>query len=85
MGVKLSHHDVNWVYICQNSKETGYYFKTKVPAVRLISCLPETNKGIDDDYLIVSEDWHDGLHCPIKDGEPGLVIVGPKSQLPLGS
>ena len=56
MGVKLFHHDANWLYSCQNSKETGYYLKTKVPVVRLISCLPETNKGMDEDYLIVSGD-----------------------------
>ena len=39
-------------------------FQHRVPAVRLISCLPETNKGMDKDYLIISSDWHDGLHCP---------------------
>ena len=36
----------------------------RVPVVRLISCLPETNKGMDKDYLIISSGWHDGLHCP---------------------
>ena len=84
-GCQVSHHDVNWVYSCHNSKETRYYLKTKVLVVRLISCLPETNKGMDDDYLIVLGDRHDGLHCPTKDGEPSVVIVGLKSQLPLSS
>ena len=40
IGVKFTHHDVNWVYNCQNSRETGYYFKIRVPSVKLISCLP---------------------------------------------
>ena len=44
--------------------------------VRLISCLPETNKGLDEDFLIISGDWHDGYHCPVRDGTPGGVIKG---------
>jgi len=56
MGVNLSHHDVNWVYSCQNSKDTGYCLRTRVPVVRLIFCLPETNKSMDEDYLIVLDD-----------------------------
>ena len=67
MGVNLTHHDVNWVYSCQNN-EAGYYLKTRVPAVRLISYLPKTNKSMDKDFLIISREWHDGLHCLTKDG-----------------
>ena len=63
-GVNLTHHDVNWVYNCQHHKSIRYYIKTRVPGVRLISCLPESNKGMDQDFLIVSGEWHDGLHCP---------------------
>lgn len=63
MGVNLTHHNVNWVYSCQNNKEAGYYLKTRVLAVRLISCLPETNKGIDEDFLIILGEWDDELHC----------------------
>ena len=64
MGVNLTHHDVNWVYNCQHLKSKGYYLKTRVLKVRLISCLPDTNKGMDQDFLIISGKWHDGLHCP---------------------
>lgn len=39
MGVNLTHHDINWIYSCQNNKEMRYYLKTRVPSVRLISCL----------------------------------------------
>ena len=53
MGVNQTHYDVNWMYNCQNSKETGYYFKTRALSVRMISYLPESNKGIDKDFLIV--------------------------------
>ena len=64
MGVNLTHHDVNWVYNYQHLKSMGCYLKTRVPKVRLILCLLESNKGMDQDFLIVSGEWHDGLHYP---------------------
>jgi len=74
MEVNLTHHDVNWVYNCQYLKDIGYYLKTKVPSVRLILCLPKSNKGLDQDFLIVSGEWHDGLHYPTLDGKPSGVF-----------
>ena len=64
MGTNLTWHDVNWVYNYQKGKETKYYIKCRVPSIRLISCIPESKKGMDEDFLIVSKDWLDGLHCP---------------------
>ena len=74
MGVNLTHHDVNWIYNHQHLKGQGYYLKTRVLSVRLISCLPNTNKGMDKDFLIVLGEWHDGLHFPTRDGTPGGVF-----------
>ena len=73
MGVNLTRHDVKWVYNCQHCKDTRYYLKTRVPLVKLISCFPESNKGLDQDFIIVSGEWHNGLHCPTRDGQPGGV------------
>ena len=73
MGTNLTWYDVNRVYNCQKGKETNYYIKCRVPAVRLISCMPKSNKGMDEDFLIVSGDWHDRLHCPTQDGKPSRV------------
>ena len=74
MNVNLSHHDVNWVYNLHKLTGQGCYLKTRVPEVRLISCLPESNKGMDKNYLIISGEWHDGLHCPTQEGTPGGVL-----------
>ena len=41
--------------------------------VRLASCLPQSNKGMKDDYLIAFGEWKNGLHCPTQDGELGGV------------
>ena len=54
MGVNLTHHDVNWVYNCQHLKSMGYYLKTRVLEVSLISCLLEFNMAMDQDFLIIS-------------------------------
>ena len=74
MGVNLTHYDINWVYNHHKLTGQGYYLKTRVPAVRLISCLPEPNKGMNKDYLIISGEWHDGLHCPTREGTPGGML-----------
>ena len=47
--------------------------KTRDDRVRLIQYLPESNKGLDKDFLIISGEWHDGLTCLIVEGEPGGV------------
>ena len=48
--------------------------KARDERVRLIQCLPESSKGLNKDFLIVSGVWHDGLPCPVKEGEPGGVF-----------
>ena len=53
MGLGLTHHDVNCVYNLHQLKGQGYYLKTRYPEVRLISCLPKSNKGMNKDFLII--------------------------------
>ena len=71
INLNLTHHDVNWIYNLQNLKGRGYYLKSRHSEVRLIQCLPVSNKGLNDDFLIFFEQWHDGLPCPVKEGTPG--------------
>ena len=37
----------------------------------MIQCLPQSNKRLKEDFLIFSGQWHDGLPCPVEEGEPG--------------
>ena len=74
MGLNLTHHDVNWVYNLHHLKGQGYYLKTRILEVRLISCLPESNKGMNKDILIILEEWHNGLHCLTREGISGGVF-----------
>ena len=39
--------------------------------MRLIQCLPTSNKNLKENFLIFSGEWHDGLPCPREEGEPG--------------
>ena len=67
MNLGLTHHDVNWVYNLHHLKGQGYYLKSRYPEVRLIQCLPTSNKGLKEDFLIFSRGWHDGLPYPTKE------------------
>ena len=61
------------MYECHSLTDSGYYLKSRSSTVRLISFLPKSNKGLKDDYLITSREWHDGLYCPTREGEPGRI------------
>ena len=54
MGLGLTWHDVVHMYECHHLGKAGYYLKSRSEVVRLISCLPKSNKGMKDDYLIAS-------------------------------
>ena len=71
LGLGLTWLDVVHLYEGHKQKGAGFYLKSRSDVVRLISCLPKSNKGMKDDYLIASGPWHDGLSCPTQLGEPG--------------
>ena len=54
IGSGLTWYDVVYMYECHKLADAGYYLKSRSKVVKLISCLPKSNKGIKDDYLIVS-------------------------------
>ena len=58
------------MYECHSLADSGYYLKSRSSIVRLVSYLPKSDKNMKDDYLIASREWHDGLHCPTRKGEP---------------
>ena len=65
MELNLTEHNVFWIYECHLLAESRDYFKSRSSVVRLISCLSKSNKGMKDEFFIVSSEWHDGFHCPI--------------------
>ena len=71
ISLRLTWHDVVNMYECHSLADSRYYLKSISPVVRLISCLPKSNKGVKDDFLIAFGAWHDGLHYPVQEREPG--------------
>ena len=71
LGLGLTWHDVAHLYEGHIESRAGFYLKSRNNVVKLISCLPKSNKGMKDDYLILSGRWSDGLACPTKAGTPG--------------
>ena len=69
----LTWHDVVHMYEFHSQADGGFYLKSRSTVVRLISCLPKSNKGMKDDHLIASGPWHDGLPCPTQESETGGV------------
>jgi len=67
MGLNLTHHDVNWVYNLHHLTGQGYFLKSRYLEIRIIQCLPESNKGLRKDFLIMSREWHDGLPYPTRE------------------
>ena len=77
MGLGLTWHDVVHLYECHYIEKGGYYLKSRSEVVRLISCLPVSNKTMKDDFLIASREWSDGFHCPTRAGIPSAAPLGP--------
>ena len=73
MNLRLTWHSVVHMYECHSLASVEYYLKSRSDVVRLISCLPKSNKGLKDDYLVVSGEWHNGLHYLVQAGKPGGV------------
>ena len=67
MRLNLTWHDVVWMYECHLLVDSGYYLKSRFSIVRLVSHISKSNKGMKDDYLITSGEWHNGLHYPTRE------------------
>ena len=71
-GLRLNHHDINFMYSLCGNKKTNYYLKARDMWVRLISCLPDSNRNSAREYVLVSSNWFvDKLPCPLSPHEVG--------------
>ena len=71
-GLQLNHHDINFMYsLCRNIR-SDYYLKTRDMRVRLISCLPDSNRNSAWEFVRVSGNWFtDELPCPFSPHDVG--------------
>ena len=54
LGLALTWYDVAHVYEGHIESRAGFYLKSRSNVVKLISCLPKSNKWMKHDYLILS-------------------------------
>ena len=52
LELELTWDDVVHMYECHSQADRGFYLKSRSAIIKLISCLPKSNKGMKDDYLI---------------------------------
>ena len=53
LGLGLTWYDVAHLYEGHIEARAGFYLKSRSSVVKLISCLPKSNKGMKDDFLIM--------------------------------
>ena len=71
-GSELNHHEINFMYSLCGNIRTNYYLKTRDMQVRLISCLPDSNKNSTGEFVRVSGNWIvDELPCPFSPRDVG--------------
>ena len=55
--LNLTHHGINFLYAIHGSLRNGYYLQTQNTMVRLISCLPDSNRNSAGEFVRVSRNW----------------------------
>ena len=71
-GLQLNHHNINHMYSLCGNKSTNYYLKVRDTRVRLISCLPNSNRNSVGEFIRVRSNWFAGeIPCPLSRCEVG--------------
>ena len=64
--LQLDHHDINHMYSLYGNKSSNYYLKTRDNRVRLISCLPDSNRNSAGEFVRVRGNWcAREIPCPL--------------------
>uniref|UniRef100_A0A2N9F9C4 Uncharacterized protein n=1 Tax=Fagus sylvatica TaxID=28930 RepID=A0A2N9F9C4_FAGSY len=83
LGLELGIHDILRTYILHhNTKTEAYSLRPRDVDFTLVNGLSDTNRGFDEDYLIVSGEWFLlGHKCPTRDGVPDPRRRNPRKSL----
>ena len=70
--LQLDHYDINHMYSLCGNKTSNYYLKTRDNWVRLISCLPYSNRNSAREFVQVHDNWcAEEIPCPLSGREVG--------------
>ena len=76
-GLKLTHHDINYICNCCNTVSSSYYIKVHRGWLRQIFCLPDSNKNSQKEFLKGTRSWHiEEISCLASSNKPSLEIQG---------
>ena len=65
--LQLNHHDINFMYSLCGNIDSYYYLKTRDNRVRVISCLPDSNRNSAGEFVRVNSKWFaEELPCTFK-------------------
>ena len=68
--LQLNQHDINFMYSLCGNINYDYYLKVRHVQVRLISCLPDSNRNLAREFVRVNGNWlADELPCPLSPHE----------------
>ena len=71
-GLQLDHDDINFMYGLCGKITSDYYLETRDMRVRLISCLPDSNRNSAGEFVRVSGNWFaEELPCPFSPRDVG--------------
>jgi hypothetical protein len=72
LGLSLTVHDIVATYTLYSTKNESYSLRPCDVDRTLVNSLPDANKDMSDDYLLVSGAWHyPNQRCPTRYGTPG--------------
>ena len=72
-SLQLDYYDINHMYSLCGNKGTNYYLKVRDTRVRLISCLPDSNRNSAGEFVRVHGNWFAReIPCPLSRREVGL-------------
>ena len=70
--LQLNHHDINHMYSLCGNKSKNYYSKVRDTRVRMILCLPNSNRNLVGEFVRVRGNWFAReIPCPLSRREVG--------------
>ena len=73
LSLNLTVHDITYVYRFQATGRKEYILVARNSKRKLVTGLPDSSKGRDEDILVIIGNWQNPLlSCPLIPGVPGF-------------
>jgi hypothetical protein len=67
LSLNLTVHDITYVYYLQKTGRDQYTLVARNVDRKLVTGLPDSSKGQDEDFLVFTGNWHNPLiNCPLR-------------------